>query len=423
MLVALVLAAAAPGSAWAADVLPDLAQQQPRRLEIALDRQGAIPRFHLGFDSLVDNRGAGPLTIEAHRSSTNDQRMVADQRVLQDDGGTRLVEGIGALQFTYSPDHNHWHYLGFDRYELRRTSDYLLVAPDQKTGFCLGDRYETDPDTSIPGEPPEAVYTSQCGLGRPDLLEVREGISPGYGDVYYAQLEGQFVDVTGVDAGQYYLVHRANADHKLAESDYTNNASSLLISLAWPRGHDEAPSIKVLRRCTESESCPGPDQEQPVLDRLAARHYTRVALRRTLHFTPRGFRIDCSRRLADGGRRCSARGSRKRKRYSAGVTVRYERANTGVLYTTYAVSGTRKDLRCAARRRSGCTIKLPRRTGRVRIGPVAPPASARVAQSRERLVALDDPPLDGVTLGPVVDEVPSLVRHPSGGVGSGVAAK
>src|ERR1043165_4983338 len=141
----------------------------------------------------------------------------------------------------YTP-HKHWHYLGVDHYELRKSSDYSFVAPDQKMGFCLGDRYTPNPDGRRT-EPPPVIgpFTwDDCQTGNTTALAVSEGLSPGYGDDYTPQLEGQYIDVTGVAPGQYVVVHRANQDQSVHESDYTNDAASVLIIL-WPNGYGVAP--------------------------------------------------------------------------------------------------------------------------------------------------------------------------------------
>ena len=271
-LAAVALAAAVPAPALARELLPDLDQEMPAKLQVTVDQSGAIPRYHLGFDSAVDNRGAGPLIISGHRDSQDQPEMVADQTIQLSDGSTRTVPDVGRLRYVYSEDHDHWHYLGFDHYELRRAGDYALVAPDQKTGFCLGDRYQTDPGTQLPGEPAQAYYTGYCGRTHTELLSLVEGISVGYGDVYFANLEGQFVDLTGVPAGEYYLVHRVNADRKLRESDYANDGASLRVALTWPGGTSAVPSVKVLQGCPKRDSCPGPRQQPPALSGHAAEH-------------------------------------------------------------------------------------------------------------------------------------------------------
>src|SRR5581483_5153931 len=100
------------------------------------------------------------------------------------------------------------------KYELRKASDYSFVAPDQKAGFCLGDRYTPNPDGTRNEPPPvSGPYTSDdCQPGNTAALSVLEGMSVGYGDDYSPQLEGQYIDVTGVAPGQYVVVHRVNTD-------------------------------------------------------------------------------------------------------------------------------------------------------------------------------------------------------------------
>jgi hypothetical protein len=399
-LVTIALALAMPSAALARDLLPDLDQELPRNLQVTTDRSGAIPRFHLGFESAVDNRGAGPLVISGHHDSRDQPEMVADQAIQQSDGTTRTVPDVGRMRYVYSEDHDHWHYLGFDHYELRKAGDYELFAPDQKTGFCLGDRYDTDTISQLPGEPAQAYYTGYCGRTHTELLSLVEGISIGYGDVYFANLEGQFVDVTGVPAGQYYLVHRANADRKLLESDYSNDAAALLVELSWPDGTSAAPSVKALRSCPASDSCPGPNQRPPVLTRGAAERYAKKAFERVLGFKPSGLKVACIRVRSQFSRACTLRGVHRGRRYDLREVLWYERWKSGLLYLGYLLRGKR---------------------GRILLGKA--PASAAVAEPSQRLVAFDDPPLDGVRVGPVVHEVPRLVRDPLRGLGPRVAAQ
>ena len=51
------------------------------------------------------------------------------------------------------------------------------------------------------------------------------------------------------------LVHRVNADRRLRELRYGNNAASLLIELRW-RKHQ--PWVRVLRVCPDSARCDRP---------------------------------------------------------------------------------------------------------------------------------------------------------------------
>ena len=102
---------------------------------------GAAASYVLGFRSAVSNVGDGPLIIEGHRPGQETGTMVADQVIERDGAPAEVIPGAGELRYVVSPDHRHWHYLGFDRYELRRAGQLVAAVRDQKTGFCLGDRY------------------------------------------------------------------------------------------------------------------------------------------------------------------------------------------------------------------------------------------------------------------------------------------
>jgi hypothetical protein len=231
------------------ELLPDLDQAVPSAISVV--RLGDT--YGLTFASAVDNVGRGPLLIEGSRPARSMPTMAVRQAVRREDGSTRARTTRDRMRYVRSETHAHWHLLGFERYELRRAGDGALVSPDRKTGFCLGDRYDTRANARLEGEPEEAVWTEECGRGEPGLLEVREGISPGYGDDYVPELEGQYVDVTGVRPGRYVLVHRANPERTLEESDYSNNAASVLLELRRPAG--EIPTIEVLARCPQTDRC------------------------------------------------------------------------------------------------------------------------------------------------------------------------
>jgi glucose/arabinose dehydrogenase len=231
--------------------LPDLDQVTPSGLVITRAGPRERPVYRLGFASAVSNVGDGPLVINGHRSGLEADTMVADQLVERDGAPQEVLPGAGQLQYVVAPDHRHWHLLGFDRYELRRAGGRAVAVSDRKTGFCLGDRYPIL-SRSLPAAPPQPVYTSRCGLEDPGLLGIQEGISVGYGDDYKANLEGQYLSLSGLRSGRYVLVHHVNGDRRLRELDYGNNAASLLLQLRWRRGQ---PMVRVLRSCSDTDRC------------------------------------------------------------------------------------------------------------------------------------------------------------------------
>ena len=231
------------------DLLPDLDQSAPAALSIV--RAGES--YRLTFLSAVDNLGRGPLLVEGQRPSTDAGSMTVRQVLRRTDGSERSIPVPVRMRYVQAETHSHWHVLGFERYELRAADGTELLASDRKTGFCLGDRYDANSETRLENEPDRAVWTRECGRGGKGLLAVSEGISPGYGDDYVPRLEGQYVDVTDVRPGRYLLVHRVNPERALRESNYENNAASLLLTLR--RGKDGAPLAKVVARCPASDRC------------------------------------------------------------------------------------------------------------------------------------------------------------------------
>ena len=231
-------------------LLPDLRQEPPSGLIITSSGHG----WNLGFNSAATNVGAGPLIITGHRQSHAEQTMAADQTIMHEGGGRSVVKDAGRLRYVKSIDHQHWHLLRFERYTLRRVGAKRAAVRDRKTGFCLGDRYRTRVALAGPS-PAMPAFTSNCGPRRPGRLSVSEGISVGYGDDYAANLEGQYLKLSGLPDGRYVLAHEVNANRRLRESSYDNNAASVLLALRW-RG--SKPDVRVLASCEHAAACTPP---------------------------------------------------------------------------------------------------------------------------------------------------------------------
>jgi hypothetical protein len=229
------------------ELLPDLDQAPPSAVSV-IEGEG---RERLVFLSSVENVGAGPLVVSGRREA-GERDMHATQLFRHSDGSTTTVPLRARLRFVASETHRHWHLLGFESYELR-TVDGRTLGRDHKTGFCLGDRYDVSVSTRLPGEPARAVWTQECGRGQTQRRRILEGISPGFGDDYVPLLEGQYIDVTGFVPRRYVLVHRVNSNRDIRESDYANNAGSVLLELARDPGG--MLSASVVRTCPDAPTC------------------------------------------------------------------------------------------------------------------------------------------------------------------------
>jgi hypothetical protein len=243
------------GTTAPGQLLPDLDQQTPNGLTMARSGSGRKRRFWLGFQSAVRNIGDGALNLAGERTSTKTPDMKVQQLIDRGDGGQDVVPTTDRMRYAISPDHRHWHLLKFDRYTLRRAGSRSAAVRDQKTGFCLGDRYRVDPSVPVPAAPPQPAYTSRCGLGETHRLTMQEGISPGYGDNYQAYLEGQSLELTGLKPGRYVLAHTANGDHALLESNYGNNSASLLLDVRW---RSNRPVVTTVASCPDTDRCDDP---------------------------------------------------------------------------------------------------------------------------------------------------------------------
>ena len=217
--------------------LPNLVELPPASLEV----QAFGNQDLLRFTSVVENRGRGPLVVVSTRSSAG--APFASVQVL---GAARVPVRV-ALAYRRSGGHDHFHLVGFQRYELRDARGRLL-ARDHKVGYCLGDR------VAVAGGV-RARWIDNCERGRPRALRVAQGLSPGFADPYAADLAGQAVDVSGLPSGEYELVNVVNPGHVFRESAYGDDAASVRFVLARPPAPAGIAFVRVLATCRAAR-CP-----------------------------------------------------------------------------------------------------------------------------------------------------------------------
>jgi Lysyl oxidase/WD40-like Beta Propeller Repeat len=222
---------------------PNLVQRPPSGL--VLDHEEPN-RWLLGFTSMVDNRGPGILWIRGTR--THGAHVMQVRQLVQLAGGNaRIDASSGELRYVVAPPHYHWHFLGFDHYELHSAFGFKLRVRDYKSGFCLADHWGHA--IGVPHGKPR--FLGNCEQFHRNARFVQEGSSVGYTDRYPAFFHGQQLDITKLPPGRYWLVHRANEDFHLRETSYSDNVASLLIRLTWRSG---TPSVTTLRTCAR-ERC------------------------------------------------------------------------------------------------------------------------------------------------------------------------
>ena len=136
---------------------------------------------------------------------------------LTENSGTRdLVLGDPSVSpnlFEYGQCHGHYHFEGYASYRLVR-GDGSVVGTGRKQSFCLGDNLH------LSGPHYDPQY--HCNY---------QGITAGWADEYIASLDCQWIDVTNVAPGSYFLEVIVNPTRDLFESNFTNNTARVPVTL------------------------------------------------------------------------------------------------------------------------------------------------------------------------------------------------
>ena len=160
---------------------------------------GSGYRRLLRFDTVVMNRGGGDLVL-GDRSDPNNPY---------------------APHFVFHSCHGHYHIKNFSTYELL-TLDGALVVAGTKQGFCFEDSFKYEDGGKSNGY---------------DCHD--QGISAGWGDWYYKQLVGQWIDISGVPEGRYIVRVRLNTGDSAplfdeGENRYSNE-TQVVVDIPNPR--------------------------------------------------------------------------------------------------------------------------------------------------------------------------------------------
>jgi hypothetical protein len=199
------------------DLLPDLAVD-PAYLDDREFVTDIIPgRLHLRLSNSTPNLGEGPLFIFGGEGSGNTQPVF--QRIFQQGGGFRDRE---AGLFIFHPTHHHVHVNRWAQYSIRSVLPGDGIGPilykGGKTSFCLLDSGRYWGPEPVAGTIPFSPQFRTCG-------DDVQGISVGYHDLYPKYLPDQWIDITGITPGEYWLESVVDPDDQFEELDETNNVA------------------------------------------------------------------------------------------------------------------------------------------------------------------------------------------------------
>jgi hypothetical protein len=131
---------------------------------------------------------------------------------------------IDPAAFEFHACHGHRHMHGYASYELR-TPAGQVAALGSKQGFCLLDSER---------------HLASAGARKFTCAD--QGLTSGWADLYDRNVDGQWIDVTGLPAGSYLLVVTVNAEGTLPEVvDHHPNTASVLVELPDPSAPVNAP--------------------------------------------------------------------------------------------------------------------------------------------------------------------------------------
>lgn len=207
------------------DLLPDLFFAPGAMASQSMDTATIPGRVLFRFSTSIPNVGLGEFRLESNGIHVGDGREEVEQVIQRSDGSTRR-QRAGA--FLYNREDFHMESAGWADYRLRAVLPENGVGEVVRTGAKESVRITSSTlhDGSIPNVPP----FSERLLA---FLGVH-GISVGYTDLYPLSLPLQWIDVTGLASGTYWLEAEVDGAGQILESDDSNNVTRILVTLDIP---------------------------------------------------------------------------------------------------------------------------------------------------------------------------------------------
>lgn len=207
--------------AWgqSTQLLPDLITSSIPLLDRKIDHETMPGRKLLRFANATPNIGRGRLELRGGDILPDGSQQVF-QRIYYSNG-TFISRLAGT--FDYHPEHNHIHFNEYAAYRLRKVTFLRgvgrVVARSEKVSFCIRNSLPYNP--RLPGFNPISEY-SEC---EGDV----QGIGVGWSDVYGKNLPGQWIDITNIPRGRYWIESVVDPFNRIKESNEYNNVARSMI--------------------------------------------------------------------------------------------------------------------------------------------------------------------------------------------------
>jgi hypothetical protein len=216
------------GSRAKALLCPDLRVGPPSEMYVA--GYGAKVLLHATSD--VRSRGRGP--IELHGQRNGPKSMKVTQRIYKVGGGHITLRTGASLHFTDVGSYfggSYWKVHQLARFELHPVlpdgdlGEVVRTSP--KLNYCLRDLERTRPG----GRSPSQAHYPACNQD-PRIVRDTLGTSVGWSDIYPADYDKQYVDVSGL-RGCFAFTMTVDPKHHLFESNEQDNTSHRRVRLPF----------------------------------------------------------------------------------------------------------------------------------------------------------------------------------------------
>jgi hypothetical protein len=214
---------------------PNLRMSKPSELYISHTAGG---RRLLHATSSVNSRGYGPMEIRGTRIPGT-RLMRVNQRIHKRGGGILSVRTSARLAFYPVPgQYRYWKLRDAARFEIWAVNGSGAPTRKLRTGpkfyYCLRDLVRTKPSRRSP----KSFHYPGCNQN-PNQKSIVLGTSVGWSDIYPADYNQQYVDVSGL-RGCFAFYHEADPKNHLRETNENDNRSRVLVRL---------PSGRRVHRC------------------------------------------------------------------------------------------------------------------------------------------------------------------------------
>ena len=260
--------------------LPNLVADPTDNISLGVDSSPGAERLLLRFNGYIQNVGPGAVDFRGSRAAPTISKQVEEEVARAREDEAELPQSVeeelatprmavsqrlfttgqpandverphveepssGEMIYVNADGHHHWHLQHVAKYSLWNADKTAEVAPAQKVGFCLDDSQHVEEGVGPIGPVYSSVGQAFCQRYNPDATSVYEGISAGWRDVYPAGIAFQWVDVSDVLPGEYWIREDVNPEGVVKEAGGANAPAYSASPVTIPGFDAQARSLTV----------------------------------------------------------------------------------------------------------------------------------------------------------------------------------